>query len=581
MKKVRQSLRAKLILLCMVLLAVPSLIIGIAGYQSSKTNLDKLGETNLTNNVIMATKLIENLNDEVEKGNLSLKEAQEQVKAALIGEKQSDGKRKIDKSINMGENGYFFVMDQEGVLLAHPNSEGKNLFESVDPTGVNVGKAIADAALKGNGYAYYQWPLPNDQESIKPKVTFAKIEENWGWVVAAGTYMVDFNEGANSILYVLLITLGASLLIGAIISWFLTGRIANPVRKIAHEMTLVAAGDLTVEKVDKTSNDEVGSLAESYNQMVQNLKELIVNVVETSDQVAASSEQLSANADETAKATEQIALAMQDVASGAEEQTIRAEQSTQFAKKISDDVIEITNHVEGVAEASNLALEQSEKGEEIVRQAIAQMGMINVNSAETGNVIRLLNEKSSEIEKIVSLIKGIAEQTNLLALNAAIEAARAGELGKGFAVVAAEVRKLAEQSSSSTQQINELINDIQKSIKQVVESTENGENTVKTGTELVDHAGASFRKITTAVVEVVERLNVVTSSIDQINGGTKSFVDTMVSINEITAQTSGYTQEVASATEEQTASVEEVSAATSTLAGTAQDMQNLARQFKI
>ncbi|CAH0344749.1 methyl-accepting chemotaxis protein [Bacillus sp. CECT 9360] len=580
-KNIVTTLKTKLIFLCLILLALPSLVIGITGYQSSKANLDQLGETNLTNNVNMAIKLIENLNQEVEKGALSLEEAQERAKVALIGEKGTDGKREIDKSINMGEYGYFFAMDEKGELLAHPNSEGNNLFDSVDPNGVNVGEEIVDAAFKGDGYAYYQWPLPNDPDSIKPKVTFAKKEENWGWVVSAGTYMMDFNSGANSILYVLLITLGISLVVGSVVAWFFSGRIANPIREIAHEMTLVAEGDLTIEKVKVKSNDEVGSLADSFNKMVENLKDLIMNVVETSEQVAASSEQLSANADETSKATEQIAGSMQDVAAGAEEQTNRVEKSTQFTKEISNDMLEISDQVERVTEATNFSLEQSEKGKEIVKQAITQMGIINSNTAETGSVIQLLHEKSSEIEKIVSLIKGIAEQTNLLALNAAIEAARAGEHGKGFAVVADEVRKLAEQSSESTQQINGLIKDIQASINKAVESTKNGENALKTGTELVNTAGSSFGEIGTAVVQVVDRLKDVTSSMNQINEGTSNLVETMVGVNEITAKTSGYTHEVASATEEQTASIEEVSAATVTLAQTAQELQSLARQFKI
>ncbi|RSK52810.1 methyl-accepting chemotaxis protein [Bacillus canaveralius] len=216
----------------------------------------------------------------------------------------------------------------------------------------------------------------------------------------------------------------------------------------------------------------------------------------------------------------------------------------------------------------------------LVDIAIAQMEMINQNTSETGSVIQMLNEKSLEIEKIVSLIKSIAEQTNLLALNAAIESARAGEHGKGFAVVAAEVRKLAEQSGESTGQINNLIKDIQQSVNQAVESTIKGENAVKTGTELVNNAGHSFEEITTAVVQVVDRLKDVTTSMDQINEGTFSLVDTMVGVNETTVKTSEYAQEIAAATEEQTASMEEVSAATVTLARTAQELQSIARQFK-
>lgn len=581
MKIMFMSLRAKLIFLSLILLAVPSLIIGTAGYQSSKTSLDELGKTNLTNNVNMGLKLIGQLNEEVEKGSLSLEEAQEKARISLIGEKNEDGKRAIDKSINMGDNGYFFVIDQEGTLLAHPSSEGKNIWAMEDPNGVKVGQSIVESVLNDDGYSYYEWPLPDNPDTIAPKVTYAKQDENWGWIIAAGTYMIDFNKSASSILYALLITLGVSLLLGSIIIWIFSGRIAGPIKEIANEMKLVAAGDLTIEKLKVKSSDEVGTLADSYNQMVANLKKLIVNVIETSSQVAASSGLLSVNAEETSRATEQIAVSMQEVASGSEQQTIKVEKSTEFAKKISADIKQISHQVERTTAASSRALEQSGLGEDIVKKAIKQMGMINENTAETGNVIGLLNEKSSEIEKIVLTIKGIAEQTNLLALNAAIEAARAGENGKGFAVVASEVRKLAEQSGNSTQQINELINDIQENIKNAVKSTEKGENAVKTGTELVNHAGDAFKEISASVIDVVEQMKEVTLSVEQITEGTNYLAETMVNVNEITVQTSGFTEEVAAATEEQTAAIEEVSAATVTLAGKAMELQNLAKQFKI
>jgi methyl-accepting chemotaxis protein len=577
----KRSLKLKLIVLCIFLLAIPSLIIGITAYQSSKTLLDESGKVNLSNNVKLSIKLIDNVNEEVEKGNLSLEEAQERVKSSLIGEQQNDGKRTIDKSINMGENGYFFIIDKEGTLLAHPNSEGKNLWNVEDPNGVKVGESIVNAALNGDGYSYYKWPMPNDPEVINPKVTYAEQDKNWGWIIAAGTYMVDFNKGANESLLVLLITLSFSLLIGGAIAWYFSGRIADPIRTIAKEMNLVAKGDLTVDAIQVKSTDEVGRLAESFNQMVGNLKGLIHNVIETSEQVAASSEQLSANAEETSKATEQIAGSIQEVAIGANEQTTRVEKSTQFAMKISSDVKQISNQSEGATEASNYASKQAEHGEVNVDKAIEQMGIINSNTEETGKVIHLLNKKSTEIEKIVSIITDIAEQTNLLALNAAIEAARAGEHGKGFAVVAAEVRKLAEQSSSSTKQINDLIKDIQNSTEKAVESMLNGENAVKSGTTLVNDAGNSFKEISRAVKQVVERMKEVTDSIEQINEGTNSLVESMESVNEITQQTSGITQEVASSTEEQTASMQEVSAATTTLAEMAGELQNIAKQFKI
>ncbi|WP_226668129.1 methyl-accepting chemotaxis protein [Metabacillus litoralis] len=575
------SLKMKLTILCMLLLAIPSLTIGIMGYSSSKKNLDELGATNLQNNVKMAIKLIESVNKEVEDGVITLEEGQERVKALLTGEKQADGKRPIDKTINMGENGYFFVMNNEGVLIAHPSSEGKDLTEMEDPNGVNVGNEILGAAKSGSGFAYYEWPLPNDPDKIEPKVTYAEEDPNWGWVISAGTYMIDFNKVANPILHTLLITLGLSLLIGSIIVWLVLDRAIAPIKKIANEMSLVADGVLTVDHVHVKSNDEVKLLAESYNKMVVSFKQLIQHVVQTTEHVTTSSEQLKLNALETKFASEQIAKAQQEVAYGAEEQASKVVHSANISQHISKDVEAISQQVETASNASQIAYTQASKGEVNLKKVVDQMTIITTNTEETGRAIQLLNKKSSEIERIVSLINDIATQTNLLALNAAIEAARAGEHGKGFAVVADEVRKLAEQSSLSTHQINELITEIQNYTIKAVESMQQGERAVKAGTEIVNNAGVSFKEIAGTVKQVVTQMDEVTNSIDRIQTGTENLVESIESVNEITERTSESTGEVSAATEEQLALIEEINGSAGTMHVKANELIDLVRKFKI
>lgn len=121
------TVRKKLIAVTLILLAVPSLVIGIIGFGNAKTNLGEQGKAGLKNDVKMALEMIELLNKEVEAGNVSLEEAQERFKTAILGEKKADGTRSINKNIDMGEFGYFFALDESGTLLAHPTDEGSKL----------------------------------------------------------------------------------------------------------------------------------------------------------------------------------------------------------------------------------------------------------------------------------------------------------------------------------------------------------------------------------------------------------------------------------------------------------------------
>lgn len=431
------------------------------------------------------------------------------------------------------------------------------------------------------------WTEPYmDTGTGKSTITLAKtLTDNNGKVYGVIGFDFDLHEIAvdirGEIKNSTLIVATISLLIVLISTFYFMSNLNRMLNALQSNMAKVASGDLSIEKIPVASQDELGQLTNSFNHMVANLKELVVKVIETSQNVAASAEQLSANAEETSKASEQIASSIQAVSGGAEKQLVQVSSSNELVKQISDDISTIASRTHGIADSSLNMSEKSDVGSEVIKKAVEQMVSINSNTTETGKVISLLNQKSVEIEEILTLITGIANQTNLLALNAAIEAARAGEHGKGFAVVADEVRKLAEQSSQSTQKIGLIIREIQDKTREVVESMNVGVEAVKVGTNLVSEAGVSFKDISSAVQEVSEQMKEVSHAILQINGHTESLVQSINDVSDVTVKTTSATQEVAAATEEQTASMEEVSSATRVLAEMAQVLEEVAQRFKI
>lgn len=574
------KIRTKLLVIMLILLIVPLVVIGLISYNSAKTSLNQLAATGLQNDVHMALQLIDSLNEEVNKGNLSLEDAQEKVRVSLLGEKQ-DGKRPINKQIDIGENGYFFVIDKEGLLLAHPSLEGKNIWDTEDPNGNKVGKMIVEDALNDDGFVEYDWPLPGNPDKTAPKITYAKMDANWGWIVSAGSYLQDFNSEANKILYALSLTIIVFTVIGLILTLLFARHISKPLGLIANRIKQVADGDLNIDRAQIKNKDEIGELAQDFDRMTEHLREIIGQVTMTSQQVAATAEELSASSEETGRATEQISTSIQDVSTGAERQVDSADQARRVVTEISAGIEQIASSVLSANDSSQEASQTANSGNQVVSKAVEQMKLINEKSIAMVDVVNMLGDKSNEIGKIVSLITEIAEQTNLLALNAAIEAARAGEHGKGFAVVADEVRKLAEQSGKAAGQISQLIREIQNDTEHAVIAMNDSQIVVEEGITLVDHAGNSFNDITKAVDKVSSKMQEVSAAVQQINAGTQTMVNAIDEITETVKEGAENTQSVAAAAEEQNASIEEISAVAHTLSKMADELQEAVQKFRL
>lgn len=190
-------------------------------------------------------------------------------------------------------------------------------------------------------------------------------------------------------------------------------------------------------------------------------------------------------------------------------------------------------------------------------------------------------ERSNEIERINEVITNIAGQTNLLALNAAIEAARAGEHGKGFAVVAAEVRKLAEQSAQSAEQIAALVTLIQNETKQTTESIDSALAEVKEGMDVTTKAGTSFATINKTVTDLAAQIKEVTATVEELSIGTAQVTQAVFEVNGVAEEAASSTQNAAAATEEQLASMEEITASSTALASLAQELQESIQRFKV
>lgn len=372
-----------------------------------------------------------------------------------------------------------------------------------------------------------------------------------------------------------------ALIAGGVLATLLARHISVPLNAVTKVAQAVAKGDLSISMPEIKNRDEIGILSQAVGEMLNSLRSVIREVIAQSESVAATSQELSAASEQATASSEQVSETIGQVAAGATNTAVSIGETVSAIEQLSANAQQVAANAEIVSQSSGKAAQAAELGTVHAGNAVTKIEAIREVSSQSAEAIFHLEEQSKQIGQIVDVIKGIAEQTNLLALNAAIEAARAGEQGRGFAVVAEEVRKLAEQSSSSTIQIEALIGNIQRDTELAVGVMEKGKTEVKEGVDAVNIAGESFRTIVQEVKKVVEEIEHITEATKQMAVGTSSAVKSAEGISVISQQAAASTQEVAAASEEQAATMATVSQSAETLAQLGNKLMTSVEKFKL
>jgi len=575
------SIQFKLIIVSILILTMPLIILGFFSYKQSASSLNKLGESNLKNSVEITIEMIDALNDEVEDGDLTIEEAQEQVKIAVLGEMDEDGSRPINKKIDLGEHGYIFILADDGEQIAHPQLEGDNSWDSVDPNGVKSTQQLIKTSNDGGGFTYFEWPLPNNDKQIEPKVSYSNKDPNWGWNIVAGTYMMDFNAPAKEIRNVIFVVAGTALVLGVAIIWIFAIRISRPIMTVSEHMNHLANGDLTQAEIHIKSKDETGQLASAMNHMQSRLKELITNVSKASEKMTNQSKELTHSSYEIKEGSDQIATTMQELASGSETQANRTSDLSSTMQYFQGKMEKANEGGKHIYESSSDVLEMTNEGSQLMSASMGQMTKIDRIVHEAVQKVQGLDVHSQQISKLVSVIKDIAEQTNLLALNAAIEAARAGEHGKGFAVVADEVRKLSEQVSDSVTDITNIVTRIQSESGKVAESLQDGYKEVEQGTSQIEATGDEFSKINDSVNNMVNNIRMVTENLASITEDSQQMNRSIEDIAAISEESAAGVEQTSASSQQMNASMEGISEHSNDLLELSEELNVLVQQFKL
>ncbi|PRR83648.1 methyl-accepting chemotaxis protein [Clostridium vincentii] len=353
-------------------------------------------------------------------------------------------------------------------------------------------------------------------------------------------------------------------------------------KEIAQE---IANGDLrnTDKKSEenKNTNDELNILEHTFMDMKKSLNSTISIVRESIVSVTQASTDLAINMSQSKGANDVVVESINSVNEVANIQANSIDQTFQKIGQVNSNIQDTLNNVVNLKQRVEVADSNTNVGKETLTTMIEQIKNINTMIYSFKDQTRNLNENSLKIGQVLDMVSSIAEQTNLLALNASIEAARAGEAGRGFAVVAEEVRNLAEQSTSATQEIESIIMDLQNGTNKISLEAEIAMNEIQANTNLAGKVEIAFKDIYNSNQDIKSSTTNIVNYIEDVSTQIKYINESMESINKNTQQLSRDSENSSAVTEEQLAVIDEVSNQSSYLEEMAKTLSDTVEKFKI
>ncbi|MCA0969264.1 methyl-accepting chemotaxis protein [Halobacillus litoralis] len=475
--------------------------------------------------------------------------------------------QRLVSELETSNNGHAFLMDAQGQYLSHPEVE--NVMNGFVNNESHLGEAGQQIIEQETGH------FTDDGQEL-----FFTTVPKTGWKLGISIPTAELYASSNVLLRNLLVICAIVIVVMGATIYIFSTKMTRPIEALSEQTKKVAEGRLDVQLTPR-SNDEIGDLTNHFNSMVHEMKEFIIKAGQASNTVTHSAENFSSVSEQSTASSEEINRTMGEIAAASSHTSSEIDTTKQQMDRLSGRIEQVTRNSKAMKEQSVLAMKASDQGLDQMNELERQSTDSTKTIDHVETLVQNLAGQIGEINQVIASISEFSEQTNLLSLNASIEAARAGEHGKGFAVVAEEVRKLADQSSESTAEVQQIIEQILNSSKQAVEGMATTKTTSEKQKQVVTDTINVFNQIRENVEHINHSIQGNVTEVESMNEEKDVVMGAMEKISASMQETAAANEEVTATLDEQVTGLQSVAYSAESLSQSSEDLQRMIEAYEV